>query len=204
MYINGTWESSVLEKVECMVHMQDAIATYLQSESPPTVLIGRSIAVPRYDPIVDNLHAHPAFFGRTANNLTLADVAYRAVAGSGGVEGTYYAQVITMGKLHTEDGEQHFVFCKGYEKVSSPQLNPLGMQPLIWEATPKPEAHISKKSRKVNTVPGHFFILDAQALQRQVCIVPNFKLGDGHFFINPLVHEAEAHLVGMRGGAKSS
>jgi hypothetical protein len=69
---------------------------------------------------------------------------------------------------------------------------------------PQAEAHISKKARKVNTVPGHFCIPDAQALQRQVCIVPNFKLGAGHFFINPLVHGAEEHLVGMRGGANSS
>lgn len=154
---------------------------------------------PRYDPIIDVLHAHPAIFNRTSNSLALDDVAYKAAtADSRGqlVEATYYAQVIAMGAVQVPvAGARQFVFCKGYQCVSSPEENPLRMQPLVWEATPRPARN---KKPKVTTVLGHFFILDLQALQRQVCIVPNFKMGDGHFFLNPLVHEAEAHLACVR------
>jgi len=200
MYVDGTWESNVLEQVESMVHMPDALATFLQAESLPTsVMMARSIAVPRYDPVVDNLHAHPAFFNRASNNMTLADAAYvgEFMDSSGKlVQDTYYAQVIAMGRVQMSSGdEKEFVYCKGYQRVSRPEDNPLCMQPLTWEPTPRAGG---KRVKKANTVLGHFFILDPQALKRQVCIVPDFKLGDGHFFLNPLVHEAEDHLASIR------
>jgi hypothetical protein len=202
MRIDSTWESSVLDQVAGVAHMQDALGNWLQTDNPPAhVVVGRSIAVPRYDPIVDNLHTHPAFFNRTANSLSLDDAAYHAAVPSstGALANiTEYAQVIAVGQAQiAQGGTRQFVFCQGYAKVSSPAVNPLGMQPLVWEATP--QRKVSKKARRANTVPGHFFMLDAQALKRQVCIVPDFVLGSGHFFINPLVHEAEDHLASVRG-----
>jgi hypothetical protein len=200
MHIDGTWESGVLERVESMAHIEEALALWLQTTSAPSsARMGRCIAVPRYDPIVDNLSSHPAFFNRTANNQTLANVAYRAVTESSSgqqVEATYYAQVITMGSVPTQGGDmKEFVYCRGYQCVSSPDHNPLGLQPLVWEPTPRPAGN---KRPKTNTVPGHFFVLEPQALQRRVCIIPDNKLGDGHFFVNHLVHEAEAHLAAVR------
>lgn len=116
------------------------------------------------------------------------------------VERTFYAQVIAMGAVEVQDrGVLEFVYCKGYECVSNPHENPLTMQPLVWERTPRPCRPLSGNKRpKVNTVLGHYFMLEPQALERQVCVVPDFKLGDGHFFLNPLVHEAEAHLAEIR------
>lgn len=36
--------------------------------------------------------------------------------------------------------------------------------------------------------------LDVATLLHRACIVPDFNLGEGHFFVNHLVHEADAHL----------
>lgn len=199
MRVDGTWRSSVLEQVESMVHLEDALAAWLAGNiCPSSVYMGRCIAVPRYDPVMDILYAHPAFFDRTEHNQAFGDAAYQAVAC--GVEGTYYVQVIAMGVLQTLEGTaRQFLACKGYEQVSSPELNPLHMQPLRWEANPRPAAPIAKKARRVNTVPGLFFVLDPQALKCQVCIAPSNKLGYEHFFLNTLVHEAEEHLADVRG-----
>lgn len=88
MRIDGTWESSVLEQVPDMAHIEEAMAEWLEvSSAPDSVWMGRSLAIPRYDPVVDNLQAHTAFFGRTSNNLTLPDVSYRAVIESQGRPG---------------------------------------------------------------------------------------------------------------------
>jgi hypothetical protein len=69
MRIDSTcaWESSVLDQEAGVAQLQDALGGWLQTDNPPAhVFVGRSIAVPGYDPIVDNLHTHPAFFNRTA------------------------------------------------------------------------------------------------------------------------------------------
>jgi hypothetical protein len=99
-----------------VAHLRDALGGWLQTDNPPAhVFVGRSIAVPGYDSIVDNLHTHPAFFNRTTNSLSLHDAAYHAAEPSStGTLATIteYAQVIAVGQAQAAQGDtRQFVSC---------------------------------------------------------------------------------------------
>jgi hypothetical protein len=47
----------------------------------------------------------------------------------------------------------------------------------------------------VNTVPGVF---RAEALLQQVAVVPDYKLGEGHFLVNDLINIAPVELMTAR------
>lgn len=67
---------------------------------------------------------------------------------------------------------------------------PLTLRPLLWERTPKNPA----RRRKVITTEGCWCAIEIDVLLGQVCIVPDFKRGDGCFLVNDLIHPAAEEL----------
>jgi hypothetical protein len=186
LQVSGSTESKLAAEIPQLQHLPAALQEAFHA-SPETaaVEIRASIGLPRTGG-ADLLHSHPAFFGRQQHNLVLDDVAYQGAVRSrlgGDVLGVYYAQVVAVGTFNS----QPFVFGRDY--ASSGQVSSvLQLQPLGWEAR-------SRARSNTLAAAGAFRALDVATLLHRACIVPDFKQGEGHFFVNHWVHEAEEHLT---------
>lgn len=184
MAVVGSKEHTLAAAIPQLVHLPSALrAAYGDDGTTATVRILRGVGLPRTSFGADVVHTHPAFFERQHNNQALDDVAFQGVDKVAGVDvtGLYYGQVIAVGTLKYRP----FVFCQCYASAGTASSNPVRMQPLVWERP----AGASK-----GPADGVFMALDVATLQYRACIVPDFEQGDGHFFVNHLVHDAEAHL----------
>ena len=185
--VDGSKESSLAAAIPQLVHLPAALrAAYGPvAAANGSVSIRRSVGLPRTAGGADVVHSHPAFFGREHYNQVLEDVAYQGVARSStgaDVMDVYFAQVIAVCTLD----EKPFVFCRGYAADGTAAESVVKLQPLKWEQLPRRAGGAADA--------GVFMALDVATLLFRACVVPDFERGDGHFFVNHLVHEAEAHL----------
>lgn len=186
---HGSYESSLAAVIPQLVHLPAALrAAYGDAAATAQVSIRRCIGLPRTAGGADVVRSHPALFDRQHYSQVLEDVAYQGVARSSAgddVMGVYYARVVAVGSLNN----QAFVFCQGFASCGTPTESVVKLQPLQWERPPR-----AGRGAGGTASTGVFIALDVATLLHKACIVPNFTLGDGHFFVNHLVHEPDAHL----------
>jgi hypothetical protein len=132
------------------------------------------------------------------------------------VSDVYYGQVIAMGTVTSSvDGacqDHDFLFIRNYTcplalselrlqattggpRTAVPQLDdrgfPLTMRPLVWE----PAEPSTSRGRSVGFAPGKYSVISPDMLLQQVCIVKDYKRGEGNFLVNDLVHWPSKDLL---------
>lgn len=184
--VAGSKESNLAVAIPQLVHLPAALrAAYDDIAATSDVSVRRCAGLPRTAGVADVVHSHPAFFDRQHYSQVLDDVAYQGVVRSstgGDVMDVYFAQVVAVGSL----ADKPFVFCQGYARCGTPTETPVKLQPLKWEQ--------QARAGRAAAGTGVFMALDVATLLHKACVVPDFKHGDGHFFVSHLVQEAEAHL----------
>jgi hypothetical protein len=125
------------------------------------------------------------------------------------VSDVYYGQVIAMGTIRSNVAgvaqvhdflvirnytcplalsELRLQATSGGPRTDVPQLDdrgfPLTMRPLVWE----PAEPSTSRGRSVGFAPGKYSVISPDMLLQQVCIVKDYKRGEGNFLVNDLVH----------------